>query len=285
MSVQISPVRVDRDEWLPLRYWVAGNRTDTHDTATLTLRPEDEAIPEFLPGQFTMLYVFGVGEIPVSVSGDPAQRNGILVQTIRGVGAVSEALRTASNGTAVGVRGPFGRGWDLDSAQGNDLVLVAGGIGLAPLRPALLHALRHRSRYRRITVVAGARTPGDLLYLDELDALACNTGTDVIVTVDRPAPGWSGRVGLVTEPLAALRLDPRRTTAMLCGPEPMMRFSAQVLLDHGVAAQNIQLSLERNMKCGIGLCGHCQFGPLLVCRDGPVVTWPAAAALLDVKEL
>lgn len=283
MSTQTAPARADRDQWTPLRYWVAHNHTDTHDTVTVTLRAEDEAIPPFLPGQFTMLYVYGVGEIPVSISGDPTHDNDTLVQTIRGVGAVSEALRHARNGTTIGVRGPYGTGWDLDSAD--DLLLVAGGIGLAPLRPALLHALRYRRRYRRITLVAGARTPDDLLYTDELDAIARNTDTEIIVTVDRADTTWPGRVGLVTTPLATLHLDPERTTAMLCGPEPMMRFSAKALLDRGVPAQRIQLSLERNMQCGIGLCGHCQLGPLLICRDGPVVTYPVAAPLLEVKEL
>jgi NAD(P)H-flavin reductase len=274
-----------RDPWVPLRYWVAGHHQDTVDTATLTLRPEDEAIPNFLPGQFTMLYVFGVGEIPVSISGDPADDNGTLVQTIRGVGAVSNALLHAPNGTMIGVRGPYGLGWDLDSAARTDLVLVAGGIGLAPLRPALLHALRNRMRYRRIVLIVGAKTPSELLYTDELDAIARNTDTEVIVTVDKADGEWDGRIGLVTKPLAELRLDPEHTTAMLCGPEPMMRFSATVLLDRGVAAERIQVSLERAMKCGTGVCGHCQLGPLLVCRDGPVVTHRVAGPLFEVREL
>lgn len=285
MSVQTSPRRTDPDPWVPLRYWVAGNRTDTADTSTLTMRAEDDAIPRFRPGQFTMLYVFGVGEIPVSISGDAAHDDELLVHTVRDVGAVSHALRHAKRGTTIGVRGPFGAGWDLDAAAGTDLVLVAGGIGLAPLRPALLHALRYRRRYRRITLIVGAKTPSELLYTPELAAIAANTGIDVVVTVDRPDQDWHGHVGLVTQPLAKVRLDPGHTTAMLCGPEPMMRFSADLLIDRGVAADRIQVSLERNMKCGIGLCGHCQLGPLLVCRDGPVLTYAQAASLLDVREL
>ncbi|MCE7004663.1 FAD/NAD(P)-binding protein [Kibdelosporangium philippinense] len=285
MSVQTSPTRIGPDPWVPHRYWVAANQTDTADTSTLTMRAEDDAIPSFLPGQFTMLYVFGVGEIPVSISGDASHEDGLLVQTVRDVGAVSHALRHARRGTMIGVRGPFGTGWDLDGAAGTDLVLVAGGIGLAPLRPALLHTLRYRRRYRRITLIAGAKAPAELLYTPELAAIVANTGIEVVITVDHADQDWHGHVGLVTKPLAQVRLDPGHTTAMLCGPEPMMRFSAELLMDRGVAADRIQVSLERNMKCGIGLCGHCQLGPLLVCRDGPVVTYEQAAALLEVREL
>lgn len=277
--------QVRGDPWLPVPYWVAANREETADTATLTLRPEGFPIREFLPGQFTMLYVFGVGEVPISISGDPGDGDGVLVHTIRDVGAVSRALRYAKPGTVVGVRGPFGTGWDLDLPAGTDLVLVAGGIGLAPLRPALVHALRHRRRFGRVVLVAGAKTPAELLFTDELAALADRSDVELLVTVDRATHGWSGRVGLVTKPLAELRLTPERTVAMLCGPEPMMRFSAKVLLGRGVAAERIQMSLERNMKCGIALCGHCQLGPLLVCRDGPVVPYSVATPLLAVREL
>ncbi|HEU5474946.1 MAG TPA: FAD/NAD(P)-binding protein [Actinophytocola sp.] len=285
MTTATTPRRAEADPWLPLPYYVAANHTETPDTATLVLRPESEPIRPFLPGQFTMLYVFGVGEIPISVSGDPEADDGALVHTIRGVGAVSRALRHAEPGTAVGVRGPFGTAWDLDGPAGSDLVLVAGGIGLAPLRPALLHALRHRRRYGRIVLIAGARAPAELLFTDELAALSARDDIELAVTVDRPGAGWIGGVGLVTEPLAALRLTPERTTALLCGPEPMMRFCASTLLDKRVPPARIQVSLERNMKCGIGLCGHCQLGPLLTCRDGPVVPYPVAAPLLEVREL
>jgi NAD(P)H-flavin reductase len=152
MTVTTARQRVEADPWTPLQYWVEANRTETADTATLILRAEDTPIRDFLPGQFTMLYVFGVGEVPISISGDPTADDGTLVHTIRGVGAVSRALQQAARGMVVGVRGPFGFGWDLRLPAGTDLVLVAGGIGLAPLRPALLHALRHRRRYGRIVL-------------------------------------------------------------------------------------------------------------------------------------
>lgn len=183
------------------------------------------------------------------------------------------------------MRGPFGTTWDLESAEGHDLLIVAGGVGLAPLRPVVLGALAHRQRYGRIMVVAGARGAGEFLFRAELSAWAARDDLDVTLTVDQPAQGWTGRVGFVTEPLAGLHLDPCGTIAFLCGPEPMMRICANVLLRHCLPAKQIRLSLERNMQCGIGLCGHCQLGPLLVCRDGPIVDYARAADLLTVREL
>jgi NAD(P)H-flavin reductase len=267
---------------LPMPYRVADRREETYDTVTLTLEPAGEAIPAFRPGQFTMLYAFGVGEVPISISGNgggPA-----LVQTLRAVGAVTRALCDARPGTTVGVRGPYGTDWDVPSAAERDLVIVAGGIGLAPLRPVVLAALAARNRYRRVALLVGARTPGDLLFPDQRTAWA-RQGVDVEVTVDQAAPGWTGNVGLVTKLVDRAAFDPARCVAFVCGPEVMMRFVARSLRRRGVSADRIRISLERDMKCGIGLCGHCQLGPLLVCRDGPVRTYGDVADLLTVKEL
>ena len=270
---------------LPTPYRVVARQVETHDSVTLGLKPVAEQLPQFQPGQFTMLYAHGIGEIPVSISGQPYTGDGWLTQTIRAVGAVSRALHDARLGAIVGVRGPFGTTWSLESAQGHDLLIAAGGIGLAPLRPVVLGALAHRQWYGRIMVVAGARGPEEFLFRAELAAWAARDDLDVTLTVDQPAQNWTGRVGFVTEPLAGLHLDPCRTIAFLCGPEPMMRICAHVLLRHGLPAEQIRLSLERNMQCGIGLCGHCQLGPLLVCRDGPIVDYATAADLLTVREL
>ena len=270
---------------LPVPYRVAGRTTETQDSVTLRLEPAAEPLPPFQPGQFTMLAVPGIGEVAISVSGDPASRDGTLVQTIRAVGAVTRALCDAPPGRVIGVRGPYGTTWDLPSAAGRDLVIVAGGVGLAPLRPVLLGALAARGSYRRVGLVAGARRPAEFLFRPELDAWAGRPDLNVELTIDQPAAGWDGQVGFVTEPLARLPVDPDRTIAFLCGPEPMIRFSAQVLLRRGVPAGDIRVSLERAMKCGVGLCGHCQLGPLLVCRDGPVVGYPVAAPLLMIREL
>ena len=268
---------------LPRPYTVAARRIDTADTVTLTLRPEAQRLPPFAPGQFAMLTAYGVGEVPISLAGQ--QDDGRLVHTLRAVGAVTRALHDAGPGTVVGVRGPYGAGWDLPSAAGMDLVVVGGGIGLAPLRPVVLGALARPDRYRRLVLLAGARTPGDLLYRDELAAWEKAAGAQVAVTVDRPDGRWHGHVGVVTTLLEQAWFDPDRAVAFVCGPEVMMRFVAGALRTQGVPAARIRLSLERDMRCGAGWCGHCQLGPLLVCRDGPVVGYDVAEPLMRVREL
>jgi NAD(P)H-flavin reductase len=266
----------------PLRYRVDSRQEDTEDTVTLVLTPVEQAIPVPRPGQFTMVYAFGVGEVPISVSGR-AGATGI-VHTLRAVGAVTRALHATRPGDVLGVRGPYGVGWFLPAPPGADLVVMAGGIGLAPLRPVIRHTIGHRDRYRRVAVLVGARTPADLLYPDEYEQWRA-AGVEVRVTVDRAGGGWTGHVGVVTTLLDGLALDPATTTAFVCGPEVMMRFAARELVDLGVPAGAVQVSLERNMRCGTALCGHCQLGPLLVCRDGPVVGYDRAAPLMSVKEL
>jgi len=273
---------------LPVPYRVTRRVTETRDCVTLTLAPAGQPVAPFLPGQFMMLAVPGIGEVAISVSGDPAATaaDGRLVHTIRAVGAVSTALHDAPPGTVLGVRGPFGTSWDVGSAAGRDLVIVAGGVGLAPLRPVVLAALADRGRFGRVILIARARNPAEFLFRGELDGWTVRKNDcEAELTIDLPAAGWYGTVGFVTEPLARLRLDPSNTIAFLCGPEPMMRFSARVLLDKGMRPADIRVSLERNMQCGIGLCGHCQLGPILVFRDGPVVDYALAEPLLAVKEL
>jgi NAD(P)H-flavin reductase len=269
----------------PVPYRVLARTVENFESATICLKPAEHRLASPLPGQFMMLYSFGVGEIAMSVSGVPSSADGTIGHTIRSVGAVSKALHDAEVGTIVGVRGPFGTDWDLESCVGRDLVIVAGGCGLAPLRPVVVQALEQRSRFGRVTIVAGGRTPQHFLFRAEAEDWARHPLLDTELIVDAAESGWAWQVGLVTEPLRRLTLDPRRTTAMICGPEPMMQFSALALLDHGMAASDIRVSLERNMQCGIGWCGHCQLGPLLLCRDGPVVGYDIAAPLLQVKEL
>jgi NAD(P)H-flavin reductase len=273
-----------RDPMRPLPYRVIRRRAETPDTASLWLAPVAERVAPVAPGQFTMLYVPGVGEVPVSVSGGGSD-GGTLLQTIRAVGAVTRALHDAPVGSVVGVRGPFGTSWDLPSAHGTDLVVVGGGCGLAPLRPVLTTALAQRSSFGRILAVLGAREPCELMFAEDVETWAQRPDVDVLRTVDQPDAAWSGGVGLVTDLVADAELDPARTSAFLCGPEVMIGATAALLLSRGVPARRIQVSLERNMKCGIGHCGHCQLGPLLVCRDGPVVPYETAAPLLAVREL
>jgi anaerobic sulfite reductase subunit B len=267
---------------VPATYRVKERRQETHDTVSLTMEPADAPLEVFRPGQFTMLYAFGIGEIPISVSGNPGLPS--LTQTIRSVGAVSDALCAAGVGQLLGVRGPFGTSWNEADAQGRDLLIVAGGIGLAPLRPAVLSALAQRSFYRKITVLIGARSPAELVFATELGSWR-SAGAAVEVTVDQADGTWTGNVGVVTQLLPRAGLDPARTLALVCGPEVMMRLTARSLLAAGMPADRIRVSLERNMQCGVAECGHCQLGPLLLCRDGPVISYAAAEPLLRIREL
>lgn len=270
---------------LPVPYVVTHTHHEAAETVTLALEPADAAAPpSWRPGQFTMLYAFGIGEIPVSISGDCAA-GGPLVQTVRDVGAVSHAITRLRPGEALGVRGPFGRGWrEGFGPDGTDVLIVAGGLGLAPVRPLIYNVAAWRAAYRRATVVIGARTPSELLYTAEYDTWRA-FGLKVAVTVDRADETWTGDVGLVTESLADIGFDPAALTAFVCGPEAMMRATAGTLTARGVAPEAIRVSLERSMKCGIGTCGHCQLGPLIICRDGPCLGYDEAADLLAIKEL
>lgn len=268
---------------VPRPHRVRHRRRESRDTVTLALEPLDASRVVCQPGQFNMLYCFGIGEIPVSVSGYARPGRPVL-HTVRGVGAVSAALCQAKLGQVIGVRGPFGIGWGLDAAEGADLLLVAGGLGLAPLRSALNFALAQRGRFGRLALLVGARSPAEMIFANELKRLGERQDLQIEIIVDRATPTWAGQVGVVTQLLAHVALDPARTLALVCGPEVMMRFTATALLGRGLRADQIRVSLERNMKCAIGWCGHCQLGPEFVCRDGPVRTWAQAEPLLAVKE-
>jgi anaerobic sulfite reductase subunit B len=278
------------DLMTPLPYHVVDRRDETADTVTLSLSAVGDSMADWRPGQFTMVYAFGVGEIPLSVSGG---ESGLIHHTVREVGAVSRALCRAQIGTVLGVRGPYGAGWPAPP-DGADVVVVAGGIGLAPLRPVIRAALARphgasaggiaSARPGRLSVLIGARTPADLVFTNELDRWR-EAGAEVFVTVDRAESGWPGRVGLVTALLTVASFAPEHTVGYVCGPEVMMRLSAQALIDRGVPPARVSISLERNMRCGVALCGHCQLGPVLVCRDGPVVGYDVAARLFGVSEL
>ncbi|WP_328437208.1 FAD/NAD(P)-binding protein [Streptomyces sp. NBC_00444] len=269
---------------VPLPYQVTRVRDETTDTVSLALAPVGPArLAPFAPGQFAMVYAFGVGEIPVSVSRIEGRE---LIHTVRAVGAVSAALCALRPGAQVGLRGPFGTGWELERAAGQDLLIVAGGIGLAPLRPLVLAALADPHQYGRLGLLVGARSPDDLLYARQLGAWTTAHGPlHCAVTVDRPAAGWRGQVGVVTTLLNGARFEPENTTAFICGPEVMIRATARDLLHRGLPAERIRVSLERNMRCATGHCGHCQLGGVLLCRDGPVIGWDQAGSLLSVREL
>lgn len=283
-SQPVGPESAWPDPWRPHPFVVRQVAHETGDTFTLTLGAVDGQPLRFAPGQFNMLYVFGHGEVPISISGDPA-RPERLVHTIRAVGSVTRALQGLTVGDAVGVRGPFGTAWPVQEASGHDVVVVAGGIGLAPLRPLLYHVLRQRGQYGRVALLYGARTPRDLLFRRELQAWRGRFDVDVEVTVDRAAAGWQGGVGVVTKLIERSPFDPHSAMAFVCGPELMIRFAVLALERRGVAPTRQFVSMERNMKCGIGLCGHCQCGPAFVCRDGPVFRYDRTLPFFGLREV
>jgi NAD(P)H-flavin reductase len=268
---------------VPRPFRVLDKRQDTVDSWTLELESRAGDPLEFAAGQFTMLSAGGAGEVPISISGDPDQPE-LLVHTVRAVGLATQAICEAEPGDTLSVRGPFGSCWPIDELEGADVVVAAGGIGLPPLRPALLRMLARRERYGRLVLLYGARSPEQLMFPDEFAAWS-ERGLEVLVTVDSAGPEWLGHVGVVTRLIRRAGLEPERTAALSCGPEVMMRFVVAGLVDSGVAAERIYGSMERNMQCGIGHCGHCQLGPTLVCRDGPVYRWSEIGPWLAIREL
>lgn len=273
------------DPMQPTPYRVQRVRHEIRDTFTLALEPTDGSdIPPFATGQFNMLYLFGVGEIPISISGDPARPRPLL-HTTRAVGTVSRAMQQLKRGDMLGVRGPFGSHWPLEQALGKDVVIAAGGIGLAPLRSTMYTLLAHRQQYGRVILLYGARTPADILYRHELERWRGRLDLDVALTVDHASDQWRGSVGVVTTLLTRAPINPTHAIAFVCGPEVMMRFTAAGLVAAGVAEEQIYLSMERNMKCAVGFCGHCQYQAAFVCRDGPVFQYSRVRQLLPREEI
>jgi NAD(P)H-flavin reductase len=280
-SLHCSPPPLS-DSLRPSPVHIGRVRRETADVATLELIPPSPFT--FVPGQLNMLYMFGLGEVAISVSGDPAE-TGRIVHTVRAVGAVSGAITRLRRNEVIGVRGPYGSCWPVADNEGSDIIVVAGGLGLAPLRPVIYHLLSNRERYGRVVVLYGARGPAEILYRRELETWRQRFDIDVTVTVDHASADWRGNVGVVPALIPRRRIDPDHAVAMVCGPEIMMRFTIDALRQRGLAMDRIFVSMERNMKCAVGLCGHCQFGPVFVCRDGPVFRYDRVAALLHVPEI
>ncbi len=273
------------DAMLPQRFRVTQKRRETDDTLTLDLVPADGLDGwAFAPGQFNMLYLFGLGEVPISISGD-AEQPEKLIHTIRLVGSVTNGFADLKRGDTVGVRGPYGAGWPMAASAGGDVLVIAGGLGLAPLRPAIYHLLNHRERFGRVTILYGARSPAELLYRQEISRWRQRLDIDVDVTVDRADLRWHGNVGVITPLVARAEFDPDNTTALVCGPGLMMRFVAGALERQGLAADRIYVSLERNMRCAIAHCGHCQLGPHFICKDGPVLSYDRVRDILQIAQV
>jgi NAD(P)H-flavin reductase len=283
----VSPVKEHEmtgiDPMLPQPFLVRRVRRETPDTFTVEIEPANAGkIFKFAPGQFNMLYVFGIGEIAISICADP--RGKLLMHTTRVVGTVTKAMRRLRRGDMLGVRGPFGSCWPIEQAAGHDVVLIAGGIGLAPLRSALSQLLRRRNKPGKVVLLYGVRTPEDMLYRHELERWR-NAGLQIFATADRATGSWPGHVGVVTALIPRAPFDSVNTVAMVCGPEVMMRYTVLELQKRGISEKSIFLSMERNMKCAVGFCGHCQFGPEFICKDGPVFRYDRVKKWLEIWEL
>lgn len=244
-------------------------------------REKSRDVGTFQPGQFNMLYAFGAGEVPISMSGSPDSEG--LVHTVRAHGLVTQALARLREGDSIGVRGPFGQGWPVEKIAGQDLLIVAGGLGLAPLRPVIYSLVEGKLAVRKASLFYGARRPLEILYRDEMRSW--REHLELELSVDHAEAGWPGRVGVVTDPLGAADIDPDNTIVFLCGPEIMMRFCIQVLLEKGVPETSIYLSMERNMQCATGHCGHCQWGPNFICKDGPVFCYGSVNQWFNIRAL
>jgi NAD(P)H-flavin reductase len=280
--VNIASAIASTDCLVPQPLRIARIRRESADVSTFELAPASAFV--FAAGQFNMLYAFGLGEVAISISGDPDRADRV-THTVRAVGAVSTALARLRRDMVIGVRGPFGSSWPLAESEGSDIVIVAGGLGLAPLRPAIYAVLARRKRYGRIVLLYGARGPSDILFRRELETWRRRLDVDIAVTVDHATADWRGNVGVVPALIGRAAFDPDHSVAMLCGPEIMMRFTIDALAERGMTAERIWLSMERNMKCAVGLCGHCQFGPAFVCRDGPVFRFDRIASWFKVREI
>ena len=249
---------------------------------TFRLLFEDEAMASafaFAGGQFNMLYVAGVGEIPISIVSDP-DRAHELDHTIRVVGRVSEVIGNMQEGDTLGIRGPFGNGWPLDEARGQDVLVVTGGLGCAPVAGAIEYIFRRREQYGSVKIMHGVKKPQDLLFRERFDVWRQNPDTEVLLASDVAGRTWHYHIGVVTELFDEVEMEPERSIVMMCGPEMMMRLAAEHLGRRGMPHERIYLSMERNMQCGIGLCGHCQIGPYFACKDGPVIRYDRIAPFL-----
>lgn len=282
-----SPLPNAPNPWITRPARIVDVDTEYHGVKTYRLQAtqnDSSDLYSFVPGQFNMLYLPGVGESAISMSGRP-DRPTDWTHTIRIAGNVTRSLAALQSGDTLGVRGPFGAGWPIPELRGRDVVLVAGGLGLAPLRPLIYHVIRQRDQFGSISLIIGARSPASLLYRTEFD-LWRQAGLEVQPTVDQPESSWSGPIGVVTLPLERVELArPDQTSLLTCGPEVMMKYVALTAIRRGIAADQVWVSMERNMQCAVGLCGHCQWGAAFICKDGPVLRYDRIQATFSVESL
>jgi len=284
-AIAAMPSKSSVNPWLPKVVTIGGIQPEVPGIATYQLNFANghAAAPfSFRPGQFNMVYLPGIGEVPISISSDPTGAGPIL-HTIREAGSVTSALARKQVGETLGLRGPFGSSWPTDKCKAQDIVIACGGVGLAPLRPAIYEIVHNRKDYGRVFLLYGARTPGDLLFTREYDTWR-NADIEIFITVDIGDARWRGNIGVVPTLFYRLRLEAKRTHVMTCGPEIMISFVVFEALARRIPRDHIHVSMERNMNCAIGQCGHCQFGPKFVCKDGPVFTYKELAPLMHTTE-
>lgn len=252
---------------------------------TFRLRFTDPDLHErysFQPGQFNMIYLPGVGEVPISIVSDPEDEH-LYDHTIRAVGRVTHGLAQLQAGDRIGVRGPYGRGWPVRESKGRDVVLVTGGLGCAPVVSVINYVLRRRQEYGRLTIMQGVKHASDLIWREKYEQWAALPDTQVLLAANEPGPGWPWHTGYVTALFDQAHILPDNSVVMMCGPEGMMVAVAKDMLARGIPERDLWLSMERNMQCGIGACGHCQIGGKFACHDGPVFSYDQIKELLPVK--
>ena len=273
-----------KDAYLPCAAEIIEITQESPTIFTLHCRFTDLAIQEqfkFSPGQFNMVYLYGVGEVAISISSDPDEQH-VISHTIRALGRITKALQTLEKGDQIGIRGPFGRGWPLLKAVSKDVVIVTGGLGCAPTVSVINYIMARRNQYRNLKILQGVKHSDDYIFRKQYAKWQQMPQTEIHIAADAAGPKWPWSVGFVTDMIQSLKLDPKNTVAMMCGPEMMMRTAVNALVKLGLAEQQIFLSMERNMECGIGHCGHCQYGGLFVCKDGPVFAYPEIKELFSV---
>lgn len=271
--------KTDDDPCLPNAATIVRRTQESPSIFTFDTAFVDSAVEfRFQPGQFNMVYLYGVGEVPISISSDPAN-TAYISHTIRKVGRVTNALDCLHEGDIIGIRGPYGKGWPLDEAKGKDVLIITGGLGCAPTVAVIKYILARRKQYGHLKILQGVKHSEDFIYRQAYQKWQQAPNTEVHIAADKANAQWSWAVGYVTDLIDSLTLRPEQTIVMMCGPEMMMHTAVNVLSTKGIEENQIYLSMERNMECGIGLCGHCQYGGLFLCKDGPVFSYPQVKPL------
>lgn len=274
--------------YLPAEAKILDIKAQTHDTLTYKIALKDKDLQKkysFQPGQFNMVHLSGIGEAPISLSSDTKHSKDFFEHTIRTVGSVTNNLAKLKPGAILGIRGPYGNSWPIEEAQNKNVLIITGGIGLAPLRPVITHILNNKDKYKKLEILYGARTPDDMIFKDEFDNWRSFSDINLLLTADKVPENKKSEYnqGVVTALFDKMAITPKDSLVLICGPEIMMHFVVLGLLQIGFFSYQIYVSLERRMHCGIGKCGHCQIGPKFTCVDGPVFPYSEISGLIDMN--